>query len=122
LDTATHSQKSINGQAPILRLPTLNYTIISTITYTFLTKIKKPAVGRSTVVGEASTAGKSSFARFVGVLGDRLEAMRNRVVDALENSDGYRMATAADLAKKNPRVTEGLMVAGTGFEPVTFGL
>ena len=56
------------------------------------------------------------------VLGDRLEQMRNRVVDALENSDGYRMATAADSAKKKARVTGLFMVAGTGFEPVTFGL
>ena len=56
------------------------------------------------------------------VLGDRLEQMRNRVVDALENVDGYRMATAADSTKKKPRRSEVLMVAGTGFEPVTFGL
>jgi hypothetical protein len=56
------------------------------------------------------------------VLGDRLEQMRNRIADALENSDGYRMATAADSTKKKARVTGLLMVAGTGFEPVTFGL
>jgi integrase len=56
------------------------------------------------------------------VLGDRLEQMRSRVVDALENVDGYRMATAADSSKKKARVTGLLMVAGTGFEPVTFGL
>jgi len=37
-------------------------------------------------------------------LGERLEQMRSRVVDALENSDGHRMATADDPAKKkSPR-------------------
>ncbi len=56
------------------------------------------------------------------VLGDRLEHMRNRIADALENSDGYRMATAADSAKKKARRNGLSMVAGTGFEPVTFGL
>ncbi len=56
------------------------------------------------------------------VLGERLEKMRTRVVEALENPDGYRMATAADSAKKKARVTGLSMVAGTGFEPVTFGL
>jgi hypothetical protein len=56
------------------------------------------------------------------VLGDRLEQMRNRVVDALENVDGYRMATAADSTKKKARRSGPEMVAGTGFEPVTFGL
>jgi hypothetical protein len=56
------------------------------------------------------------------VLGDRLEQMRNRISDVLENSDGYRMATVADSAKKKARVTGLSMVAGTGFEPVTFGL
>jgi integrase len=52
------------------------------------------------------------------VLGDRLEQMRNRVVDALENVDGYRMATETVPAKKKARVTGLLMVAGTGFESV----
>ncbi len=56
------------------------------------------------------------------VLGDRLEQMRNRIADALENADGYRMATVADSAKKKARRSGLPMVAGTGFEPVTFGL
>ena len=47
------------------------------------------------------------------VLGDRLEQMRNRVVDALENSDGCRMATAADSAKKKAR-RNGLPLVGCG--------
>jgi hypothetical protein len=45
-------------------------------------------------------------------------ASRQRVVDALENVDGYRMATATDSAKKKARVTGLLMVAGTGFKTV----
>jgi hypothetical protein len=56
------------------------------------------------------------------VLGDRLEQMRSRVIDALEKTDGYQMATVGDSAKKKARVTGLEMVAGTGFEPVTFGL
>lgn len=55
-------------------------------------------------------------------LGERLEQMRSRVVDALENSDGHRMATADDPAKKKARANGLSMVAGTGFEPVTFRL
>ena len=56
------------------------------------------------------------------VLADRLEKMRDLVPTIEENSDGNRMATAQDLKKKNPRKNEGILVAGTGFEPVTFGL
>jgi hypothetical protein len=56
------------------------------------------------------------------VLGERLEQMRSRVIDALERTDGYQMATAGDSAKKKARVTGLKLVAGTGFEPVTFGL
>jgi len=52
------------------------------------------------------------------VLGDRLEEMRSRVVDALENADGYRMATTRLLAKKKARRSGLPMVAGTGFESV----
>ena len=55
------------------------------------------------------------------VLGDRLEQMRNRVVDALENVDGYRMATAADSAKKKARRSGLLMVAGVQVREVIFG-
>jgi len=56
------------------------------------------------------------------VLADRLEKMRDLVPTIEENSDGNRMATAQDLKKKIPRKNEGILVAGTGFEPVTFGL
>jgi integrase len=56
------------------------------------------------------------------VLGERLEQMRNRIADALEDPNGYRMATAGDSAKKKARRSGLSMVAGTGFEPVTFGL
>jgi hypothetical protein len=43
------------------------------------------------------------------------------VVDALENVDGYRMASAADSTKKKARRNGLFMVAGTGFEAVTGG-
>ena len=33
-----------------------------------------------------------------------------------------RMADWGIVKKKNPRKNEGILVAGTGFEPVTFGL
>ena len=56
------------------------------------------------------------------VLGGRLEKMRETVEVIVEEAHGNRMATAASLQQKNPRRNEGFMVAGTGFEPVTFGL
>jgi hypothetical protein len=47
-----------------------------------------------------SVEGNESAA--MDVLGDRLEQMRNRIADAFENTDGHRMATATDSAKKKP--------------------
>jgi hypothetical protein len=55
------------------------------------------------------------------VLGERLEKMRTRVVEALENPDGYRMATAADSAKKKARRNGLSMVAGAQVQKAGFG-
>jgi hypothetical protein len=59
-----------------------------------------------------SPAVRHGVESMLDVLGDRLETMRDRVVDALENSNGYRMAAAALGEKKNPRVTEGFNGCG----------
>jgi hypothetical protein len=52
------------------------------------------------------------------VLGVRLEQMRERISAIDDDSNGNRSV----FKKEKPSCYRGLMVAGTGFEPVTFGL